>query len=1170
MKNLYLLIFIFSIGEFSVSHAQGLVINEVSSSNSSLIYDEDGDTPDWIELFNGGISPINLEGYGLSDTLNNDLFWNFPAYELASGGHLLVFASDKDRKDPPLNWETIIDAGETWKYLVPAEEPDAAWRLPGFDESSWLDGKTSIGYGDDDDSTVVEGATSVFLRKTFNINDPAAFHEAILHVDYDDGFIAYINGVEVARNGFTSESPIPYDAFSEISHEAKIFNGGQPEAFFISSLQDILVTGENILSVQVHNTSAGSSDLTIIPILSLGATNSVSGGLSDYVNFSPKSFHTHFKISSDGETIYLKDPLGDLVDTLYTGKLISNISIGRSPDGQDNIVYFQEPTPGDSNLNQAYQNFAGNVSFSLEGGFYTQQITLEIQSENPDDTIYYTIDGKDPNENSSKYKNPLQLSFNTVVKARVLKYNSVPGLINSQSYFFNTTHDLPLISIVTDPKNFFDFNTGIYMKGPNAESEFPYFGANFWEDWEVPVHIEMFEPNGEQAFSLNAGAKIFGAYSRGSDQKSLTIHARKSYGDGPIEYKIFDEKKLDEFSSIVLRNSGNDWNNTMFRDGLLTSLFAKNVDRQAFRPAVVYINGDYWGIHNIREKINEHFVADNHNLDSDDINLVELNGQPVFGDEGHYVDMINYISSHTMTNQQSYEYIKTQMDVLNFINYEIGNIFIDNTDWPGNNVKYWRHNSDTAVWRWIIYDTDFGFGIWEPNNVNNNTLEFALDPYGPGWPNPSWSTLLLRKLIENTEFKSLFINSFADQLNTNLLPANVRARIDYHKNLIESEINAHMSRWGGSIQYWNQQVNALYTFANQRPNVIRNNIKSRFGISSTYQLRLEVSSQVSGKIRLNTIIPESYSWTGTYFTGIPITLTALPNPGYRFVRWEGDVASTDETVTVTLSANSTVRAVFEEFDSELTSIIVNEINYNSDNDFDPGDWIELYNKSVQNFDLSGWEIKDDDDDHSFLIPDGTIIPGNGYLVVCSDQEAFNVLFPNVSQYVGDMDFGLSSDGDCVRLFTDEGVLVENVCYENTSPWPEEANGTGATLALRHYDYDNAEGRNWYALQDHGNPGEDNTNAITGLAEGPLDPVLFVYPNPIGQISQIQYFTHASGFVNLSIFDNQGRLLEVLVNNWVEEGEHGTEWSRSDDMHSGIYFIKLVGTKGVQIRKVILK
>ncbi|MBT4484777.1 MAG: lamin tail domain-containing protein, partial [Candidatus Latescibacteria bacterium] len=267
-KSSLLLITIFTITLIDIhsglSEETTPLINEIMSSNASTIKDEDGDYSDWIEIYNPGDLPIDLAGYGLSDRADDPFKWIFPELILDAEKHLLVFASGKDRTDTPNHWETVITQDEEWKYFVGINEPPEDWRFLKFDDSGWDSGSSGFGFGDNDDETIVRQVTSFYIRKTFNVEDIANIIQGILQIDYDDAFVAYLNGTEFARANFpgTLGTPPPYNQTSVESREAKMYTGGNPSVFSIENIQALLVEGENIIAIQVHNYNIFDTDLT--------------------------------------------------------------------------------------------------------------------------------------------------------------------------------------------------------------------------------------------------------------------------------------------------------------------------------------------------------------------------------------------------------------------------------------------------------------------------------------------------------------------------------------------------------------------------------------------------------------------------------------------------------------------------------------------------------------------------------------------------------------------------------------------------------------------------------------------------------------------------------------------------------------------------------------------
>ncbi len=1180
-KKVIALLYFFA-GFISVGQAQGIVINEIQSSNVNTFYDHRGDTPDWIEIYNTGSATVNLDGYGLSDADSLPMKWTFPNVLLPAHGFLLVCASGLDLKAPSLYWETIIDMGDEWKYLVPTSEVTPAWKNTGFDDQAWSIGKSGFGYGDGDDSTKIDVAMSIFIRKRFTVSNKDDIIQAYLHIDFDDAFVAYLNGNEVARANIGKKGIPP--AFDEpaddYDHEAAMYQGGRPDEFLIDSVYKYLKDGENILAIEVHNHSLSSSDMTAIPFFTIGmATNpGYAPYISPYIDLVPVGLHTNFKISSSGEHIILSNKDGEQVDSVFTGKIPADISLGRKPDGSSAWMFFDQPTPGTSNTSEGYIPVPVNpVRFSIQGGYYQGDLNLRLYTGDPADSIYYTLDGGEPGRNDHLYSSGITIAKTTTVRARVIRSGFLPGEIGTNTYLLNELHDLPVVTVTTDPYNLWDEDYGIYVMGKNASEEYPYKGANFWQDWERPANIAMYEPDGRLAFQLDAGIKIFGNWSRGQDQKSLSIHARKSYGYDAIHYRIFDEKDIDEFKTILLRNSGNDFRGTMLRDAYADRILLDlHLDYQAYRPAVVYLNGEYWGIMNLREKINEEFIHYNHGIDEDLVDILEFNGSVVKGNNENYKALLDYLKSHNLDAEDHYKYVTDQIDVENYIKYQVANIFIDNQDWPGNNIKYWRERSNRGKWRWIVFDLDAAFSAWFDDHTDFNTLEYALDPDGPGWPNPPWSTFLFRKMMENKSFEYDFINCFADNLNTIFQPDILEKKLDEIKTVIEPEMPRHLERWNtGDMGAWNYRINKIREFVKNRSKYVWTHIKKQFHLSGTYNLNVEAIG--GGYVRLNTITLHDFPWSGRYFKNVPVKMEAIPEPGHRFVKWEGIETYDREHLTLNADTLTEVYAVFMPYEDQEGEVVINEINYHSGKDFDPGDWVELFNVSDYAINVSGWVLRDSDDGHAFVMPEGTVIDSHGFLVVCRNKDKFENLFPSVSTVEGEMDFGFSSKGDCVRLFNSIGDLMDEVCYENDDPWPAGPDGGGKTLALLNTLGDNEQPANWRSSIGHGTPGTKNLDIITGLGSGMNEittvPKITVFPNPTKGHITVRMELSPSEEVSFMLYDITGRAVGNMVNYTVSEGDQELDL----DLHklrknifSGVYILRIESASVKMSQRIIIQ
>ncbi|MGY8925342.1 MAG: lamin tail domain-containing protein, partial [Flavobacteriales bacterium] len=372
--------------------AQTIRINEVSSSNS-LYFDEDGDTPDWIELYNFGSQTISLNNWTLSDDIQDLGKWAFPNLSLTPESYILLWASSKDR--PNLSYfTTLINQGDIFQYLIPTSEPNPNWKNLDFDDSNWLQGGSGFGYDDGDDETITpDGTLSVYLRKLFNISDLQNLNSLILDIDYDDAFVAYINGIEVARANING-SPPAYNSGTIQNHEALMYNGGSPERFIITDLSPILIEGENILTIQGHNINSTSSDFTLIPFLSAIFSSPIQFGTTppEILGFISDHLHTNFKISSNSETITLSNSSGEIIDQLTVENLPPDTSLGVYENSPDLVIY-SETTPGYQNSNNYFTGAIDeSVVFSNNGGFLSESISLSLSGNSSGQVIRYTTD----------------------------------------------------------------------------------------------------------------------------------------------------------------------------------------------------------------------------------------------------------------------------------------------------------------------------------------------------------------------------------------------------------------------------------------------------------------------------------------------------------------------------------------------------------------------------------------------------------------------------------------------------------------------------------------------------------------------------------------------------------------------------------------------------------
>ncbi len=1145
--NFLLLFFLFNFSTI----AQNVRINEVVSSNSEHL-DEDGDSPDWIELHNYGTKSISLLNWGLTDNEQKLHDWQFPDIILDPDEYLLVWASDKDKKEVSFA-RTLVNQGDLYQYVVPTSEPNSNWRNINFNDSSWNTGPSGFGFGDGDDATVIsKGSTTIFTRLKFTMADVSNLTNLILDVDYDDGFVAYINGVEIARANVNG-SPPSYDTTAFTGHEAKMHKGEAPERFIIDNPKSILVDGDNVLSIQGYNVRSGSSDMTLIPFLTavFSSTSALGVNPPEILELSKNSLHTNFKVSSSSETLILSDENQNIIDQVLVEGLKPNVSWGISTK-TNTQTYFSDTTPGEVNSTNEFQGvLLQDILFSVEGGFISSpSIKLELSGNTGTQQIRYTLDATAPNKQSTLYTSPIKISENTVVRAMLFDTNFISSFSQSKTYIFNADHKIDALFLATAPDNFFDNDTGIYVYGDNFESSIPYKGANFWEDWERPIHFSFFNKDTKQIeVEFNAGVKIFGGRSRIRDQRPFSIFARGQYGTSEIQYPFFETLAYDKFQGLIIRNSGNDWLGTSIKDAALTSLMKDSgLDYQAFNPVATYLNGAYWGLYNLREKINEHFLASKHNIDTDDIDLLERNAQVKHGSNVEYNALIDYISSTDLSNDANFEHIKERVDLDNYAIYQATQAYFGNIDWPGNNIRFWKHTN--GKWRWILYDTDLGYSL---GRINHNGVAHATGSIIYRHFNPEWSTLLLSNLLKNIGFRNKFINRFADELNTRFLPENVKNHIDALFNLVKPEINAHYLRWNSNPASAQNNVDRMKTFAERRHNITKTNIRSEFNLPNYHQITIKNTDVSQGLVKLNNNLKiEQNNWKGDYYETVPITLTAIAKEGYAFSHWSGASNAKEKTIMLSLVGNTSITPNFVQ--SAVQNIVINEINYKSGDEFNSDDWVELYNPNNSEINVSNWILKDDDDTHVFLFPEDVTIEAKGYLVVVKNKKDFTAVFPDIKNFIGEIGFGFGGN-DAIRLYDENEILQDQVDYDSSAPWSTCADGNGPSLELISPDLNNNLATSWECTNEYGTPNELNSST---LHLNQLIPQSFkVYPNPVGANKTI--FIKGNDIEKVEIYSVLGKKVfhkNITNTNSIQ--------FKVDNFRPGIYFIRINNTKRSKI------
>jgi hypothetical protein len=523
-------------------------------------------------------------------------------------------------------------------------------------------------------------------------------------------------------------------------------------------------------------------------------------------------------------------------------------------------------------------------------GFYPGPFTIIF----PDDkTLNCAIGGAEPTRNSPAQKS-IRIDSTSAVRCADFSTDEKTEFV--RTYIFERKPNVPVIFITTDGNSLFDPDTGIYTEGPNAKKAEPHYGANYWLDKEIPVFIELTENDSYvPAFSKYAGLKIFGNYSRANAKKSVAVTFREKYGNKRLHYTLFPEfPELNLFKSIVLRNFGNSFENDYLRDRLASSLSeGLGVDYQRGRYVVVYYNGEYFGIHDMRERSNEYYFETHYGIDHDNINLLKADNSVSAGSATDFVALMDWLEKHNLEDEDNYAYVASRIDMDNLMNYMLVEMYAFNQDWPGNNQKKWNCANRQTPWKWFLYDLDLSFGKTREGNPAN-VFEYMFSGKSNSPHNAPKHTLLFRSLIKNKEFRAAFINRMTTLLQMNFESSRVLTKIETMMAEIETEISRDQKRWSLRVSKMEKQLAQIKQFAKERPSVVIRHLQEYLKLGTAVPVSIFV--QGKGHVLVHGLPLDKTPLTISFFKNFPVTLAAEPRHGSTWSHWSDGDTNTTRTI----------------------------------------------------------------------------------------------------------------------------------------------------------------------------------------------------------------------------------------------------------------------------------
>lgn len=510
--------------------------------------------------------------------------------------------------------------------------------------------------------------------------------------------------------------------------------------------------------------------------------------------------HINFKLSSE-ESIYLykKD---DLVDYMFIGSIPLGYSYGRG--SEYGLYYFEKPTPNKENDTKSSISISYEPSFNIIPGVYNDIDSINVELKGVGD-IYYTLDGSIPDKNSKKYKESIKLTKTTVIRAVAYENDKIVSNVVTGSYIINENHTLPVLSLSL------------------PEESFNYLNNNLESNNTVVAHAELYEEN--SSFSIDCGMKLFGGQTRFIPKKSFALKFSSKYGTSKLKYKVFDNRDTLKYDTIVVRSGSQDSEGAMIRDELATSIMNDygTVDVQAYKATILYINGEYWGIYFLREKVDEDFVSNHYNVDSTNTNIVRIDNVISTGSSKDYNSLLSYVNSHDMTKEENYKYVSEHLDIDNFIDYLIGELYTTNNDIV--NTRYFNNpNIDNGKIKMIFYDFDYAF-----YNYDRDYMKWLTNKKGLG--EHHYNNDLIIQLFKNKDFENRFLERLSYNMKNVWTDENIKKRYEELYNLIEPEVERNQKRWNRTYKQWQKECDTLKEYIDKRRSNLLSSVKSYFGLS---------------------------------------------------------------------------------------------------------------------------------------------------------------------------------------------------------------------------------------------------------------------------------------------------------------------------------------------------
>lgn len=841
-------------------------VTEFMASNGTAHKAPDGTYCDWIELYNSGSTAFDLSGFSLSDDVTKPKKYTFPqGTKIDAYSYLVLYHTEKPMSGVySFDFGLSSQGGETLLFTTNndlivdlidfgAQQKNCSYARiytnSQFDPYAVFEStdKPTPGY----DNTI--NGRSLFEEKE---NGPMGVHDIVFNEILVDGY--YLTYTKSSSTG----SIRPYDA--DLGSWIEIYN---------KSDAPVDLSGYSVTDNESKPRKWVFPDGTSIAgkgylVLQLEGSLPREGQSEKDVTAEQRKYTLNFDIAAMGETLLLYDAAGTMIDRVIVPQAHSCVSYGRDASGAWKL--FDNPTEGAANDTNGRGTYCEAATADTDSGIYKGVQTVNVTVPEGCYATYTLSCGKEndpvkttaPTESDTRISGPIAIKENTVLRIRTFASDGsrYPSDVRSYTYVIvgseetveAHTTNLPVVFLVTDPQNLWDTKYGIYVKGEDytgkgsadeimigqsdkKETMGKYANFNIrGRSWEKPATFTYTDAGGQNVlYEGDLYIRIFGAFSRKIAQKGIALLARKGLGDSRLEYAFFENRPFTSYKSLVLRASGQDAALSRIRDVLVQSLLDDadvDIANQAFTQCIVYLNGQYWGVYNLREKISKFYIAQHYGIeDVDSIDILKGNGnneQCIVAGDGlqDYKNLIKYCEDHNcdLSNQADYDYVCQQIDADQFAMYCAFEIIIGNTD--TGNIKWWRSTEKDNKWRWIQYDYCWAMNGDNPSQEASSSTGYRrdyfwkyFDPAGHG-AGKGFSTVLGRSMLSNNEFVKIFLKYCAYFYNEVYTPEKILAKCDELQENIRKEMETwDLVRWRPyhnlSTKGWNSHCDKIRNYA---------------------------------------------------------------------------------------------------------------------------------------------------------------------------------------------------------------------------------------------------------------------------------------------------------------------------------------------------------------------